>query len=38
MHQELTYDTVDRSPVNRVFVPNDRVDALQKAPKTDPSH
>ena len=34
----LTDITVDRSPVDRVLVPYNRVDALQEASKTGPDH
>jgi hypothetical protein len=34
----LTYITVDRSLVDHVFVPYDRVDTLQQASKTGPNH
>jgi len=30
--------TVDGSPVDRVLVPYDRIDALQEASKTGPGH
>jgi hypothetical protein len=37
-HQTLTDDTVDRSPVDHVFVPYDRVDALYQTTETSPCH
>jgi hypothetical protein len=36
--QELADVTVDRSLVDRVLVPYDRVDELHQASKADPSH
>ena len=36
--RKFTDITVDGSPVGRVFVPYDRVDALQQASKTGPDH
>ena len=35
---ELTDITVDRSPVDHVIVPHNRVDALYQASNTSPKH
>ena len=37
-YQALTDVTVDWSPVDHVFIPYNRIDALYQTPKTSPCH